>query len=69
MMGLKVSVYGSFKCDIFVRKSFRIQLSNLSVIRQIERVGVSVIKFEVARIHMFLWLSLLFLLKLPNDSV
>ena len=51
MMGLKVSVYGSFKCDIFVRKSFRIQLSNLSVIRQIERVGVSVIKFEVVRIH------------------
>ena len=51
MMGLKVSVYGSFKSDIFVRKSFRIQLSNLSVIRQIERVGVSVIKFEVAQIH------------------
>ena len=51
MMGLKVSVYGSFKCDIFVRKSFRIQLSDLSVIRQVERVGVSVIKFEVAQIH------------------
>ena len=51
MMGLKVSVYGSFKSDIFVRKSFRIQLSDLSVIRQIERVGVSVIKFEVAQIH------------------
>ena len=51
MMGLKVSVYGSLKCDIFVRKSFRIQLSNLSVIRQIERVGVSVIKFEVVQIH------------------
>ena len=51
MMGLKVSVYGSFKSDIFVRKSFRIQLSDLSVIRQIERVGVSVIKFEVVRIH------------------
>ena len=51
MMGLKVSVYGSFKSDIFVQKSFRIQLSNLSVIRQIERVGVSVIKFEVAQIY------------------
>ena len=32
MMGLEVSVYGSFKSDIFVRKSFRIQLSDLSVI-------------------------------------
>ena len=51
MMGLKVSVYGSFKSDIFVRKSFRIQLSNLSVIRQVERVGVSAIQFEVAQIH------------------
>ena len=51
MMGLKVSVYGSFKSDIFVQKSFRIQLSNLSVIRQIERVGVSVIKFEVVQIR------------------
>ena len=51
MMGLKVSVYGSFKSDVFVRKSFRIQLSDLSIIRQIERVGVSVIKFEVVQIH------------------
>ena len=51
MMGLKVSVYGSFKSDIFVQKSFRIQLSNLSVIRQIERVGISAIQFEVAQIH------------------
>ena len=51
MMGLKVSVYGSFKSDIFVRKSFRIQLSNVSIIRQIERVGVSAIKFKVVQIH------------------
>ena len=51
MMGLKVSVYGSFKSDIFVQKSFRIQLSNLSVIRQIEQVGISAIQFEVAQIH------------------
>ena len=32
MLGLEVSVYGSFKSDIFARKSFRIQLNNLSII-------------------------------------
>ena len=51
MMGLEVSVYGSLKSDIFVRKSLRIQLNNLSIIWQIEQVGISVIQFEVAQIH------------------
>ena len=51
MMGLEVSVYGSLKSDIFVRKSFRIQLNNLSIIWQIEQVGISAIQFEVAWIH------------------
>ena len=51
MMGLEVSVYGSLKSDIFVQKSFRIQLNNLSIIWQIEQVGISAIQFEVAQIH------------------
>ena len=51
MMGLEVSVYGSLKSDIFIRKSLRIQLNNLSIIWQIEQVGISVIQFEVAQIH------------------
>ena len=51
MMGLEVSVYGSLKSDIFVRKSLRIQLNNLSIIWQIEQVGISAIQFEVAQIH------------------
>ena len=51
MMGLEVSVYGSLKSDIFVRKSFRIQLNNLSIIWQIDQVGISAIQFEVAQIH------------------
>ena len=51
MMGLEVSVYGSLKSDIFIQKSFRIQLNNLSIIWQIEQVGISTIQFEVAQIH------------------
>ena len=51
MMGLEVSVYGSLKSDIFVQKSFRIQLNNLSIIWQIEQVGISAIQFEVGQIH------------------
>ena len=51
MMGLEVSVYGSLKSDIFVRKSLRIQLNNLSIIWQIEQVGISAIQFEVVQIH------------------